>query len=241
MEIINSLSARSPKNCQVGDAFKIEGVIKTVTKISKKYIYFDKGIHVPYKIFNYLVRQCKFLALNNNLDVVKRELGDKLERSETYNQAQELTINKYSKLSRDCIDEIDGLKESIKYKTQSIEYWKGQTKPSIISNPISLRFILIYHYGDMPYYEWLFAERHCFHSDMEKEYEEKVENSHKDYNIVGGGFYASFAEVDCDDDREYNINTIILFGESGTYGKVSKDHFVKATPLLEKEYDVRVL
>ena len=74
---------------------------------------------------------------------------------------------------------------------------------------------------------------------MEAEYEEK--NGHKDYNVIGGGFYASFTEIDCDEDREYNINTIMLFGESGTYGNLSKEQLVTALPYIDEKYEVKVL
>jgi hypothetical protein len=218
MQLISHISSGSPKNCQVGDAFKIEGVVKTVTHISKKYIYFDKGVHVHRKSFNYLVRQCKLLTLNNNLDVVNRELKDKLERSETYNQAQQRTINDYSKLSASCLDEIDELKKS--------------ANPSInLDQPMYLRYILAHHYEDNPYYKWLFAKRSCYHSDMDAEYEQK--NPRRDYNVVGGGFYAFYTDN--------KVDTLVLYGESGTYGSVSKDHLIKAKPLLEEKYQVKVI
>ena len=225
MEILTNITHKSPKSCQIGDSFKIEGATKTVTAISKKYIYFDKGNPVPFKIFNHLVRQCKLLKLNNNLDAIKKELEEKIDRLNTYIEAQERTIKQFDKLCDNLLDDVDKLKKN--------------TKDPIISNPISLRYIVLYHYGDKPYYEWLFAKKHCFHSDMEAEYEE--ENGFKDYNVVGGGFYVSFTEIDYDEDREYNINTIMLFGESGTYGNLSQEHLTKALPYIDKKYDVKVL
>lgn len=235
MEILTNVTYQSPKSCQIGDSFKIEGVTKTVTAISKKYIYFDKGNPVPFKIFNHLVRQCKLLKLNNNLDVHKKELEEKIDRLNTYTEAQERTIRRFDKLCDECISENEELKDEL----------KKNTKDPIISNPISLRYIVLYHYGDKPYYEWLFAKKHCFHSDMEEEYEKNriinIHQSHKDYNVIGGGFYASFTEIDCDEDREYNINTIMLFGESGTYGNLSKEQLVTALPYIDEKYEVKVL
>ena len=220
MEILTNITHKSPKSCQIGDSFKIEGATKTVTAISKKYIYFDKGVHVHRKSFNYLVRQCKLLTLNNNLDVVNRELRDKLERSETYNQAQQRTINDYSKLSASCLDEIDELKK--------------RANPSInLDQPMHFRYILARHYGDNPYYKWLFANRGCYHSDMDAEYEKKNLHLRRDYNVVGGGFYAFYIDN--------KVSTLVLYGESGTYGSVSKNHLIKAKPLLEEKYQVKVI
>lgn len=179
MELIKAVN--NSMSVQKGDIFNIEGVAKTVTLVSKVYVYFDKGKHTYFKSFNYLVRQCKQLQ-KDRAEFEYRKL----------NQTNSLSYKQYPTNLRYLLFEFYKFKDNV-----------------IVDRS----------------YEWIFANKHTSHAEMQEEYTKKEDCWTP---ITSGGFYY------CEDE------TIVIYGESGSFGKLKNKELRKLTKFIKGGYKVIV-